>query len=312
MEVLRLGVKLEMQLPAYSNSKAGSEPHLQLIPQHLILNWLSETRDWANILMDAGWICFHCATTGTPRGVIINLTLHVILLFFFLFRAAPVAYGGSQTRGQMGATTVSLCHSHSNTGFKLHLWPTYNTAHSKARSVTHWVRPRIEPATLWFLVRFVSSAPQRELPPALFLLSIFKGSSLLANTHLRHFHHKSEVGRNQASGVWAAHYGGVINWLQWLKPSDKQRVNPNVCAGPNLMGESKEFKNNHPTLHGLGLCFSEHCNFSIFALNLLEYPFLWILLKVSHQVTLRVRFVPEAKWKDASPSQDAWSLLQPC
>ena len=199
MEVLRLGVKLEMQLPAYSNSKAGSEPHLQLIPQHLILNWLSETRDWANILMDAGWICFHCATTGTPRGVIINLTLHVILLFFFLFRAAPVAYGGSQTRGQMGATTVSLCHSHSNTGFKLHLWPTYNTAHSKARSVTHWVRPRIEPATLWFLVRFVSSAPQRELPPRPFPVKHFQGKFPLGKYSLETF--SSQIRGGKKSGL---------------------------------------------------------------------------------------------------------------
>ena len=32
---------------------------------------------------------------------------------------------------------------------------TYTTAHSNARSLTHWARPGIEPVTSWFLVRFV-------------------------------------------------------------------------------------------------------------------------------------------------------------
>ena len=36
--------------------------------------------------------------------------------FFFLsfFKAAPVAYGGSQTRDQIGAAATGLHHSHSN------------------------------------------------------------------------------------------------------------------------------------------------------------------------------------------------------
>ena len=70
---------------------------------------------------------------------------------FLLFRAAPTAYGGSQARGQIRATAE-----------------TYTTAHSKAGSLTHWVRPGIEPATSWFLVRFVSTVPQRELLSWLF------------------------------------------------------------------------------------------------------------------------------------------------
>ena len=40
---------------------------------------------------------------------------------------------------------------------------TYTTAHGNARSLTHSVRPGIEPATSWFLVGFVSAAPWREL-----------------------------------------------------------------------------------------------------------------------------------------------------
>ena len=38
--------------------------------------------------------------------------------FFFFFRTTPMAYVSSQTRGQIGATAVSLHHSHSNVGSK--------------------------------------------------------------------------------------------------------------------------------------------------------------------------------------------------
>ena len=43
--------------------------------------------------------------------------------FFLFFRAALVAYGVAQPRGQIGAAS-SLCHSHSNAGSKLCLQPT--------------------------------------------------------------------------------------------------------------------------------------------------------------------------------------------
>ena len=53
---------------------------------------------------------------------------HTIFLFFFcLFafsRAAPLAYGGSQARGQIRAVSTSLRHSHSNVRSEPHLWPT--------------------------------------------------------------------------------------------------------------------------------------------------------------------------------------------
>ena len=37
------------------------------------------------------------------------------------FRATPVAYGGTQARGRIGAAASSLHHSHSNVGSKLNL-----------------------------------------------------------------------------------------------------------------------------------------------------------------------------------------------
>ena len=47
--------------------------------------------------------------------------------FFFLTMATPSAYGSSQAIGQIGTTNAGLCHRH------------------KARSLTYWARPGIEP-----------------------------------------------------------------------------------------------------------------------------------------------------------------------
>ena len=41
--------------------------------------------------------------------------------------------------------------------------PAYTTAQGNNGSLTHWVRPGIEPATSWFLVRFISAVPRWEL-----------------------------------------------------------------------------------------------------------------------------------------------------
>ena len=49
------------------------------------------------------------------------------ILFFFLFclfKATPMAYGGSQARGPVGAAAAGLHQSHSNAGSELHLRPT--------------------------------------------------------------------------------------------------------------------------------------------------------------------------------------------
>ena len=86
--------------------------------------------------------------------------------FFSLFRAAPAAYGSFHMKLNQSCSC----------------WPipqpqqcgpqaapvTYTTAHGNTGSLTHWGRPGIKPATSWFLVRFVSTAPQRELQESCF------------------------------------------------------------------------------------------------------------------------------------------------
>ena len=50
-----------------------------------------------------------------------QLRVDFFFLSFYLFRAAPSTYGGSQARGLIGTVVASLHHSHSNAESKLHL-----------------------------------------------------------------------------------------------------------------------------------------------------------------------------------------------
>ena len=85
--------------------------------------------------------------------------------FFFFFRAATAAYGSSQAKGWIRAVATSLRHSLHQRGCGIRaMSTTHTTAHSNAGSPTHWARPGIEPMSSWLLGRFISAAPQQELP----------------------------------------------------------------------------------------------------------------------------------------------------
>ena len=71
MEAPRLGGKSELQLPACTTATATQDPSSICNRHHSsrrcqILNPLSEVRDRICVLMVPSWICFCCATTGTP------------------------------------------------------------------------------------------------------------------------------------------------------------------------------------------------------------------------------------------------------
>ena len=83
--------------------------------------------------------CFHVLAIVNSAAV--NIEVHVsffVLFCFLLFRAAPAAYGSSQSRGFIGATAASLYHSHSNMGSEPHPQPTPQlmAALSEARNQT--------------------------------------------------------------------------------------------------------------------------------------------------------------------------------
>ena len=54
----------------------------------------------------------------------IYLFIYFLFLFFAISWATPVAYGGSQARGRIGAVAASLRQSHSNAGSKPSIRPT--------------------------------------------------------------------------------------------------------------------------------------------------------------------------------------------
>jgi len=62
-------------------------------------------------------------SSGNARDPQIVTTFLFVFAFVFS-RAAPVAYGGSQARGQITAIAAGLYHSHSNARSKAHLQPT--------------------------------------------------------------------------------------------------------------------------------------------------------------------------------------------
>ena len=134
VEVPRLGVQLELLLPPYTTATAMSDPsHICNLKhssrQCQILNPLNKTRDRTCILMDTSEICFHWATTGTPASLsslqkILKKEKLYYYYYYLLFSTTPMAYGGSQARGPIGATAASLHHSHSNAWSKPHLQPT--------------------------------------------------------------------------------------------------------------------------------------------------------------------------------------------
>ena len=85
MEVPRLGVQLELQMPAYTTAMQDPSHFCNLHHsscQHWILNPLSEARDRTPILMDPSQIHYHWATMGTPKAL---LSTSLILPFIFTF-----------------------------------------------------------------------------------------------------------------------------------------------------------------------------------------------------------------------------------
>ena len=72
--------------------------------------------------------------------------------FLAISWATPAAYGGSQARGGIGAVAMAQPQQRGIRAASA----TYTAAHGKAGSLTHRVRPGIEPATSWFLVGFAN------------------------------------------------------------------------------------------------------------------------------------------------------------
>ena len=93
----------------------------------------------------------HCTTAGTPQCPFI------FIFIFWLFKATPAAYGGSQARDQTRAYATATATPDLSCICNLH------HSSQQCQILTLWARPGIEPATSWFLVGFISAAPWWEL-----------------------------------------------------------------------------------------------------------------------------------------------------
>ena len=88
MEALRLVVKLELQLPAYTTATATRDQNwvckLHHSSQQYWMSYaLSKAKDWPCILMDTNWIHFHYTTMGTPKKLFRRYIMVVVGTYSF-------------------------------------------------------------------------------------------------------------------------------------------------------------------------------------------------------------------------------------
>ena len=89
MEVPRLGVQSELQLPAYTTATATQDPSLICNLHHSsqqcqIPDPLCEATDQACTLTDTSQIRFHRATAGTPELLIFKLFIFLLWEFHLI------------------------------------------------------------------------------------------------------------------------------------------------------------------------------------------------------------------------------------
>ena len=98
----------------------------------------------------------HCevALFALPYSILyFTFFFFYFFLFYCHFRATHMTYGSSRSRSQIRAATVRLGSQ------QCQIWATsvtYTTASGNAESLTHWVRPGVEPASSWILVGFLT------------------------------------------------------------------------------------------------------------------------------------------------------------
>ena len=107
-------------------------------------------------------ILYWCSTCVIIHQPIYIYALFCFVLFFCFLELHPrhmeVTRLGIELELQLPAYTTATA-----TWFLSHVC-NLPTAHGHGRALTHWERPGIKPASLWILVRFISTAPQWKLP----------------------------------------------------------------------------------------------------------------------------------------------------
>ena len=119
------------------------------------------------------WICglfcfvFNIFYIFTLCILFIYIYIYIFFFFFFFFFGPYMRH--IDVPGKVSNWSCS-CHPTPQPQ-QCRIWAasaTYITAHSNIRSLTHWPKPRSEPASSRILVGFVTAEPQWELPQLAF------------------------------------------------------------------------------------------------------------------------------------------------
>ena len=105
-----------------------------------------------------------------------GIFLFYFLKFFFIFcflgphsQHMEVPRLGVESELQLQSYTIAIAMPDLSRVFDLH----HSSQQCSILNPTHWARPGIEHRSSWFIVRFVSAAPQWELPTLIFILTVY-------------------------------------------------------------------------------------------------------------------------------------------
>ena len=143
-------------------------------------HWMSLIH-WSLHLFIQQWSAHFCKMSDChfPKTLFVCL-----FVCFALSRATSTACGGSQARGPIEAVATGQRQSHSNVGSEPCLQTTPQLT-ATLDPLTHWARPGIQPATSWFLVRFVNHCTTSGTPIFLRLFVRWEGSAVRLITKSR-------------------------------------------------------------------------------------------------------------------------------
>ena len=102
------------------------------------------------------YLSVFCIVLQFCNMVIIFLLLCFVLFLIFFRKKKFTGYASNQRYSCQTISQPQQCG----------IWAAsanYTTAHSSARSLTHWASPGIEPTSSWILVRFIIIEPWQEL-----------------------------------------------------------------------------------------------------------------------------------------------------
>ena len=98
-----------------------------------------------------------------------SLYTHFVKCLVFLFRATPMTYGSSQARGSNKSYSFWPMPQPQQLG----IWAasvTYTIAQGNTGSLSHWVRPGIESASSWTVVKFLTGWAMMGTPDESFFI----------------------------------------------------------------------------------------------------------------------------------------------